>query len=281
MKKTKILLLSLILVSFFACDKDDANVNNVYDNVNGQTLISFQGNSSDLAVTIDDVGSVDITVEASTVSSSDRTVSISIDPESTANPENYSLSSTTITIPANEYFGSVTINGVDNSVDTTAETIILNIDSTSEASTLGTSTHTVNIFQVCPVPSDYFVGSYLIEQMTPQIDGYSLSHGSVVEVYIPAGASSTVRAFQTEAYITYCSGSFFEFRVNMVCNEFIVPSQNTTCACGNFSDWWSAATTPDTYDIGAGDDVLFVTFTDDTQADCGTPAQTQYRFTKQ
>ena len=281
MKKTKFLFLTLILASFLACDKEDSNVYNTYDNVNGQTLISFDGNSSDLAVTIDDTGSVDVVIEASTVSTADRTVTISIDPESTANPENYSLSSNTVTIPANEYFGTLTITGTDISVETTAETIILNIDSTSVESVLGTTTHTVNIFQVCPVPSDYFVGSYLIEQMTPQIDGYSLSHGSVVDVYIPAGASPTVRAFQTEAYITYCSGSFFEFRINMVCNEFIVPSQGTTCACGNFDDWWSAATTPDTYDITAGDDVLFVTFTDDTQGDCGTPAQTQYRFTKQ
>lgn len=280
MKKIKILILSFVLISFYACDKDEANINNVYDNVNGQTLISFQGNSSDLAVTIDDSGSVEVTVESSTVSSSDRTVSISIDPESTANAENYTLSSTTITIPANEYFGSVTIDGVDNSVETTAETIILNIDSVSDPSTLGISTHVVNIFQVCPIPTDYFVGSYLIEQMTPQIDGYSLSHNSVVDVYIPNG-NTTQRAFLTEAYITYCSGSFFEFRVNMVCNQFIVPNLNTTCACGNFTDWWSAAITPDTYDITAGDDVLFITFTDDTQGDCGTPAQTQYRFTKQ
>ena len=278
MKKIKILISSLLILTFLGCDRDDRS-DNVFDNVNGQTLISFQGTSSDLPVVIDDTGSVDVIIESSTISSSDRTVTVSIDAEnSTANPENYTIVNPVVTIPANEYFGVLTIDGVDNSVDTEAKTIILNIDSTSVDSVFGTTTHTVNVFQVCPIPDDYFVGSYLIEQITPQVDGYSLSHGSVVNV---VASGPTQRSFQTEAYISYCSGTFFTFKINLVCNQFVVPLNRTTCACSSFDDWWGPAIAPSTYDLEGGDDVLLVTFTDDVQGDCGSPAQTTYRFTKQ
>ncbi|OUR94015.1 hypothetical protein A9Q84_18410 [Halobacteriovorax marinus] len=276
MKKIKIIIASFLVFGFLGCDQDDT-INTVYDNVNGQTLISFQGTSSDLSVVIDDIGSVDITIESSTVSSSDRTVSVSVDPSSTANPENYALSSTSLVIPAGMYTGTITISGVDNSVETSSETIVLNIDSVSTDSTINSTAHTVNIFQVCPVPAGYFTGNYLLEQVSAQIDGYSLSHGSVVEV---VETGETAREFQTEAYITYCSGTFFAFEFNLVCNELAVPNGNTTCSCGNVSDWWGPATVNETYDV-ADDTVMFLTFTDDQQSDCGSPVQMTYRFTKQ
>ena len=276
MKKIKIIIASFLVFGFLGCDQKD-NINTVYDNVNGQTLIAFQGTSSDLSVVIDDTGSVDVTIESSTVSTSDRSVSVSVDPSSTANPENYSLSTTTVVIPAGTHFGTLTISGVDNSVETTAETIVLNIDSVSADSTINTNAHTVNIFQVCPVPAGFFTGNYLIEQTTPQIDGYSLSHGSVVEVTAPG---ETAREFQTEAYITYCAGTFFAFEINLVCNELVVPLGNTSCSCGNAVDWWGPATVHETYDI-TDDQIVFLTFTDDVQTNCGAPAQTTYRFTKQ
>ena len=80
--------------------------------------------------------------------------------------------------------------------------------------------------------------------------------------------------------MTYCSGTFFEFNINLVCNEFVVPLNDTTCACGVFTDWWGPAIVNETYDV-SDDSVLFVTFTDDVQGNCGSPAQTTYRFTKQ
>ncbi len=277
MRKLKFIVTCLALIGFLACDQEDAPFNRVYDSVNGQSLVSFLGSSSDLSVVINETGSVDVLIEVSTASDSERTISISLDASSTANPENYTISTNSVVIPANEYVAMFTINGIDNSVETAAESIVINIDSTSFESILGSTQHTVSIFQVCPVPSDFFVGSYLIEQMTPQVDGYSLSHESIVEV---TATEETVRSFDTEAYISYCSGTFFTFNINLVCDEFIVPLQATTCACAVFDDWWGPAITPETYDI-SDDSVIFVTFTDDAQGDCGSPAQTTYKFTKQ
>jgi len=45
-------------------------------------------------------------------------------------------------------------------------------------------------------------------------------------------------------------------------------------------EWWGPATTPETYDV-SDDNVILLTFTDDVQSNCGSPAQTTYRFTKQ
>lgn len=278
MKKIKFIVACFALIGFLACDQEDAPFNRVYDSVNGQSLVSFQGSSSDLSVVINETGTVDVFIEVSTASSSDRTISISLDDSSTANPDNYTISTNSVVIPANEYIAMFTIDGVDNSVETTAESIIINIDSTSFESILGTTQHTVNIFQVCPVPADFFVGSYLIEQMSAQIDGYTLSHGSIVEVTAP---SETVRSFQTEAYISYCGGSFFAFDINLVCDELIVPLLRTTCSCGgNFDDFFGPATSPESYDI-TDDSVIFLTFTDDYSSACNAPEQTTYRFTKQ
>lgn len=274
MKKIKLILVFFVMVTFLGCDQNDVPINTVFNG--SQTLVAFQGATSTLAVTIDATGTVTVTIEASTASTSDRTVNVSIDESSTANPENYSLSSTSVTIPANEYFGSLTINGVDNSVETVAETIILNIDSTSFDSTINSTQHTVNIFQVCPIPSAFFTGDYLIEQTSALVDGFTLSSGSVVEV---VSTGETSRSFETAAYPTYCSATF-DFDINLVCNELIVPLQRTTCACATFDDFFGPAITAEMYDVN-DDNIILLTFTDDVQSDCGTPAQTTYRFTKQ
>lgn len=278
MKKFKILISSLIVIAFLGCSDKDDNSDTTFDNVNGQTLISFANTTSDLAVTIDDVGTVDVVIESTTISSSDRVINVTLDEDaSTANTENYTILNTAVTIPANEYFGILTIDGVDNSVETSAETIVLNMDDSSTDYVYGTVSHTVNVYQVCPVPSDYFVGDYLIEQTSAQVDGYSLSHGTVVSVTAP---TETQRVFTTTNYPTYCTTATMQFAINLVCNEFVVPFQDTTCRCTSVTDWFGPAITNETYDI-SDDTVLYVTFTDDAQSDCGTPAQTTYKFTKQ
>lgn len=264
----KILTISFLLT---ACGEFEPVV---YDTVNGQLLASFAATTSDLAVVIDDEGSVDVQINVTTASSEDRTIGVSVDASSTAAAENYVVPST-VTIPANQYTGTLTIQGIDNSVETTAETIVLMLDPV-EGAVVSTSPHVINIYQICPVPSDYFVGDYLIEQTTPYIDGPTLSDGSVVTV----SANGTRRTFQSENYPQYCGGTFRTFTINLVCNEIIVPPNGTSCACSQFDEWYAPAINPETYDL-ADDTVIFVTFTDDVLGDCGTPAQTTYRFTKQ
>jgi hypothetical protein len=66
----------------------------------------------------------------------------------------------------------------------------------------------------------------------------------------------------------------------LTCGKIIVPSQETTCSCGNATDWFTAAVNPESFNAN-DDSVFYITFTDDAQSDCGSPAQTTYKFTKQ
>ena len=129
----------------------------------------------------------------------------------------------------------------------------------------------------CPVEETQFVGDYLIEQTTAYVDGPTLSDGTVVSLVI--GSTSVERIFQTANYALYCS-TLAPFTINFVCGEIAVPNQNSNCVCADGGDWFTDPIVRSTYD--ANDDSVFeVTFTDDTQSDCGSPVQTTYRFTKQ
>jgi len=129
----------------------------------------------------------------------------------------------------------------------------------------------------CPVPSTYFVGDYLIEQISAEVDGPTLSTGTVVSVEI--GETSTARVFQTANYPNYCA-TLRPFVLDLICGTITVPSQNSGCACGDGADWFTDPEVPNTYDI-SDDSVFEITFTDDAQSNCSSPAQTTYRFTKQ
>lgn len=129
----------------------------------------------------------------------------------------------------------------------------------------------------CPVSATAFVGDYLIEQVTGEIDGPTLSDGSIVTLAV--GETSVDRVFQTANYPLYCA-DLRDFTIQLICGEIAIPSQNSGCACASGGDWFTDPEVRETYDE-SDDSVFLVTFTDDTQGDCGAPAQTTYRFTKQ
>jgi len=270
----KLLVLSLILSS---CGDFEPVV---YDNVNGQTLAFFDKSTSSLEIVIDDVGSVDVQIGSSTLSSSARTVTVSVVQENTtADPASYSFSPS-VTIPANEYFGTLTISGVDNNVETTAETLTLKLDSVEGSGITSSATHAVSIFQICPVPATSFVGNYLIEQQTPYVDGPTLSDGSVITVEV--GSSSTERVFDTFNYAQYCQTPN-PFRFSLVCNEIISAINASNCTCGGDGLFFGTPVNGapnETYDVN-DDSVFFLTFGDDITTNCGPPVNTTYKFTKQ
>lgn len=270
MKKIAFILIAAIF--FISCDENEQKY---FDNINGQTLAFFDKSSSNLEIEIDQTGSNDIQIGVTTLSSSARTISVSVDLDnSTAAVDTYTVP-TTVTIPANEYFGTLTVTGVDNNVETTPESVILKLESV-ENGIVSSTNHTISVYQICPIPDTFITGDYLIEQTSAYVDGPTLSDGSVVTVT----ANGTSRTFATEAYPDYCGGTFFDLTFNLVCGEIVGQNANTTCSCGNVNDWFTAGNTNETYDLN-DDTVFFFTFTDDTQSDCGTPAQTTYRFTKQ
>ncbi|WP_460219959.1 hypothetical protein [Psychroserpens sp. MEBiC05023] len=278
MKKIKIVVLSLMVAAFFGCDEND-NINTTFDSVNGQTLVAFAGTSTNLPILIDGTGSADISVEVSTVSSTDRNVSYTIVTEGDATtvlPANYMLSPS-ILVPANSHIGTLTVTGIDDeNLGTAAETLTIVITDIDGGGTINDAPHVINLFQVCPVPETFMIGNYLMEQVTPFLGGSAtLSDGSITTIT----ADGTSRTFDTFNYPVFCTTNN-PFTFNLVCNEINVPTQRCNCVCNTGTDWFTQPTVAESYDL-SDDTEFFLTFTDDTQADCGATAQTTYKFTKQ
>lgn len=275
MRKIKFLTLFFATAVFLSGCKQNENVQ--FDTVNGQTIASFQGTNASLPVDINTgAGSVDIQLNVTTSSTTDRSINISVvDAGTTADPAMYSFNST-VTIPAGSYNGTLSINGTSTGLNAgDAKALVLAVSSIDNG-TVSTSEHTVNLFLVCPVPEGLYTGSYLIEQISPYIDGPTLSDGTIVDV---TAVDNDTRIFQSQNYPNYCA-AFRDFTFNLVCGQVTIDTQDTGCSCGNPSGWFSTPSTPETFSL-TDDSSFTLTFTDDTTDNCGPAAQTSYKFTKQ
>lgn len=130
---------------------------------------------------------------------------------------------------------------------------------------------------VCDLPTDLFVGEYLLEEITPYVDGPTFADGSVVTVEI--GDTDTERLFFTPNYPNYCSTPN-DFVFQFVCGEIVVPTQESNCACSSGADYFGPADVVENYDT-SDDTEFFITFLNDTLSDCAPPAITTYKLTKQ
>lgn len=271
MKKIAILLIGC----FFFLTSCEETESPIYDQVNGQTLVSFNRiNTSSVGVLPGQTVTTSVQLSVSKLSSSARTVAISIDDSSSSAAENYSIPAS-VTIPADSYFTTFDVTVTDNSLELTPSTIVIKLDSVDDGGAVTTNTHTISAFELAPL-----TGSYLIEQTSALIDGPTLSTGTVVEVSF---VSSTRRSFMTSNYPNYCStaNEFVFDLVGGITGDIVVPAQNSNCPCTSGTNWFGpAGGTNSTYDLN-DDSVFFITFADDVQEDCGAVADTTYKFTKQ
>jgi hypothetical protein len=157
MKKLSIILFlfSAVLVS---CEPERP----MYDNQGGQSFIQFESTTIDLPVPRTGEETISIPISVSTISSSARTVTVSVvQDESTLDAANYSFSSE-VTIPANSYMGMLEVTGTNaNLVVGEVETITFKIDGFSTGDfSLGAETVTVNTFLSCAYDPMEFVGTY-------------------------------------------------------------------------------------------------------------------------
>ena len=268
-----ILFASLGLLT--SCEEDVV----IFDGENGQTVVQFGQSSANLAITIDDTGSVVVPVDVTTISDSDRTFNVSVVEEATtADPGSYSFGS--IVVPAGEYNGSLTIDGVDNNVETTPESLVLEIAEGSDYRVEGQLN--VSVFQVCPVEDGTFTGMYSITVDTPGLFGCGVfPDGGVVELSV--GESPLERTFNAE-YILDCGfGSFpTDFAFTLVCNEIVFTTVDTGvgCAGNDVNLVVGPGATAGAYDF-TDDSSFTVIVTDNVASDCGGgPVQTSYTFTK-
>ncbi|ALM20470.1 hypothetical protein AAT17_04070 [Nonlabens sp. MIC269] len=191
----------------------------IFDGNGDLTLVQFSRSTYNLEIEIDATGELNIPVQSSTLASTDRTFNVSVvNDGTTAITGSYSVP-TSVTIPANEYEGILTISGTDvMGVDTNAETLIIQLEEGADFASGGDAI--ISVYQVCPIPSTYMVGSYEISDLQPVFSG---SNFDTADVNITVGSSATQRTFNTT-----WSGSNISVVLNLVCNELIYASTNDT-----------------------------------------------------
>lgn len=283
MKKFKILFAVAFLALVASCDKTESTV---YD-PNGQTLAFFDGGTSNLEVEIDESGSDTIRVGISGLSNQDRTIKVSVvDSLTTADPENYTIENTDVVVPAGEYFGELIVHGTDNSVTLQPELLVLKLESASGDTTVSKNTHTVSVFQVCPIPPTSFVGDYMITQTTAinPADGVPVFNDQVLTLFTVEGAS-TKRQFSA-VYLEGLGIGQPSMTVSFAfsCGQVIVDSGlDTFLTCDQETNiTLGPATTHSTFE--PSDDSQFeLTLTEyENDGGCGAPTyQVTFLLTKQ
>lgn len=256
----------------------------IYDGVNGQTLAFFKDKTSTLEVEINSTNTTTIKIGVSTLSSSDRTVTVSADPASTAVAAMYSFSST-VTIPANEYFGELTITGIDEGLTTDSKTLILNIED-SNGINAGSESHTITLVEICPIAPTFAVGMYTATFVSGGIAASGMApvfgNGDTIELQV--GSSSTERIFNLKLYPTVgLSNPPADFSFSLVCattvTNGIVAGQDSGVVCSNNLIQFGPAPTPGTYTVG-DDTTITLVFKEDSTESCGTAGITRYTLTK-
>lgn len=279
--KTVFKLLAIAML-FASCDDVEPTIYNGNIDQN-DTFLSFSRSTYLLPVVQNQTGEVTVVFNSSTKSDVDRVYNLDITyPEvSAANPATFDAP-TTVTIPAGEYQGFITITGIDNDlVDENVKRFIITASNINEETEyMDVESATVNIYEVCPLQAD-FLGTYTIAVQSEPLGIPAFQAG---EVTLVQGDSEYERVFNATVYPGY--GGNKEVVLAFACNYLNLGEEiNTNVTCDVEDDTKSLVHAPvsianrSAYDTN--DDSYFeLTFTEDSQSDCGSPANTTLTFTK-
>lgn len=282
MKKLIIPFLLVMALVFQSCEQTESPI---YDG--NQTLAYFNGSGATLEVEINSTGEITIPVNVSTLSTSDRTVNISVNAgATTATAGQYSFNSA-VTIPANTYFSSFTLTGIDDGLTTDGVTLTLQIDGVNDGGVGSSRGYAVTIVEICPIDPTFAVGAYTLNTTSGGIPaaGFAPAMGNGVTVNLVAGSSSTERRYNVKFYPTF---GFANPAVNvaftLVCEETvfggIVSPGVSGVGCGS-SIPFGRSSTNGTYNT-ADDSVITLFYLEDVGgASCGTEAEGSVSLTKQ
>ncbi|MEM6516729.1 MAG: hypothetical protein AAF688_11145 [Bacteroidota bacterium] len=129
MKKISLYILMMVMMVLISCDETESVT---FDPIGGQVAISFEEAFS--TITIPEAGTtITLNILSTTKTGADRTIPVSIDPSSTGAAADYTVGA--LTIPANEHIGTldVTFDNFDGMIDCDGKTLVLNIESGSDA----------------------------------------------------------------------------------------------------------------------------------------------------
>lgn len=159
----KIAMLFIAVVTFTSCEEELV----MYDTENGEAFAGFQSNSpADLVFNPVEDTENRYTISASTVSSSDRTVSVSVDTSSTLDPSFYSIETLNPVIPAGEFSTDIVITTfASTTFPADGSTLILNLESVegSEIRSFNVASHSIGFTVECPtVDLESIPGTYAV-----------------------------------------------------------------------------------------------------------------------
>jgi hypothetical protein len=281
MKKQLITLLVLTCFAFVSCDEEEVVV---YDVNNGQTIGQIT-NGSQQTLPVPDTGdTAEIVVGVTTISTIDRTVTITVvDSLTTATPAEYTIDPASLVIPAGEFEARIQVNANFDAIpETGLSTLAINVDAIQGADNLeGVLSHQINFFRFCPFGEGAtFTGDYEIETLTTGIfDVTTLTDGIVT---ISQGTTVADRVFSVAAYPAFGDFPPFTFSFSLICGEVVVQAvDNINVGCGGGNAIGPSATVVSTYD--ENDDSEFViNFVDDVRGQCeDTSYEVSIRLTKQ
>ena len=278
MKKLIIPFLLVMALAFQACEETQSPI---YDG--SQTLAYFDGTSANLEVIINQTGEITVPVGVSTLSSTDRTVSVSAAASSTATAGQYSFNGS-VTIPANSYSGSFTVTGIDDGLTTDGVSLDLQIDGV-DGGVGSPRTYAITILEICPIDATAFVGDYQLQFITPGIFNLGAFGNDGDILTLAVGSSSTERTFDS----FYLGDSRFPrtFTFGLSCNTTTFALFDTNVTCDTSDDinlvlGPPAAGAEGSYISGTDDSSFTINVTDNVDSDCGgSPSQSSYRFVKQ
>lgn len=208
----KYILIIAVLFAFVSCEEE----NIVFDSENGQTLAKFSA-SSVLVPTPTEGASITVDVFVSTKTDSERTISVEVDPSSTATTDQYTI--TGLTIPAGAFGSTVTITGnFDALPEEGRVNLVLNLVDVSGSNDIVIENSPLNLefYRECPIAA----GEWTINMTDSYGDGWqtdtatggsgltvTLDDGTVLEVGLCSPYGSAAGTFLGDGECTPNNGS--------------------------------------------------------------------------
>ena len=191
-----------------------------------------------------------------------------------------------VTIPANSYFGSFTLTGIDDGLTTSGVTLSLQIDGIDDGGVGSPRTIDITIVEICPIDPSFATGDYTLNHLGGGIPaaGFAPAMGDGVTVTLVPGTASTERVFNVKfTQLFGFSNPPVDFSINLVCGETTVNGIINNGVSGN---GWIFNTHGLYSNFGvyntSDDSTMTVLFIEDVGGEsCGTEAETTIRLTKQ
>ncbi len=267
-------------ILFTSCDPDSI----IYDSVGGQSIASFNATVQTLPVSDSGESVAEVLVGVSTITTSDRTISVSIDAASTAAAAEYTIDPASLVIPAGEAAARIRVIGNFSEIPETGTTnVVLNLDSVEGARLDGDRlAHRVNLFRFCPFENgSTFLGDYRLEVISTGLLNVDTFTPDQV-VTLTEGSTVADRVFSATLYPAFGGFGPFQFGFSLICDDVVVPSEvSTGLACGAGAPIITVGGPSTNASYMSTDDSEFtINFTDDILSSCGDPVEFSIRLVK-